>query len=123
MMNQPCEIKCQHCPEIFNSMGDWGNHFIEVHSNKCDDIPVSTSGENVSHMNIGSTSQHNNETSDVIKISTNNESVQDIDFDPPSPVYRVRNIKRIRANSLSDSDSVPQMTIEKKDESPKENFY
>ena len=117
MANQPCEIDCPNCNENFKSMAAWGNHFNDVHKNKCDDIPVSTSIENVSSVKIGSTSPYN-------------ESSQNVDFDPPSPVYTVRNMNRIRASSFSESDSGvnvlaindAQIAIEKKDEPPKENF-
>ena len=107
MLHQPNETACPQCDKTFNTLAAWGAHFQSVHEmNKFDDIPVSTSGENG----------------------------QDNDFDPPSPVYMVRNIERIRSNSFSDTISVStsdenvlpaydaQMAIEKKDESPKESF-
>ena len=105
MANQHCDIECPNCNENFTSMIAWGNHFNDVHK-KCDDISVSKNVENNSTVDLGSTSQHNADKSDDIPVSTSGENVPDIDFDPPSPVYKVRNLKRIRANSYSESDLI-----------------
>ena len=102
MAHQPCDIECPNCKENFKSMISWGNHYNDVHKNKCDDIPVSTNGENVSNVEVGSTSQHNVDKSDDISVSTSGENNSDWDSDPPSPVYTSRNRKRIRDNSVSD---------------------
>ena len=76
MMHQPCEIDCPKCTKKFNSMADWGIHFKITHEvNEHDDIPASTSGTNIS----------------------------DINSDPPSPVFKPRQLKRIR-DSLADDE-------------------
>ena len=106
MLSQPNETKCPQCDEIFNTLAAWGAHFQSAHAIKqVDDIPESSSIENIPDAKIGSTSQFDGEKSDHIPVTTSGENGQGIDVDPPSPVYRVRNMKRIRANSFSDTKS------------------
>ena len=105
ILNQPNETKCPQCDEIFNTLAAWGAHFQSAHEIKqFGNIPSSSSGKPIFDIDVGSTSQSHADKFDDIPVSTSGENVLEIDFDPPSPVYKVRTVKRIRGDSWSQNE-------------------